>query len=375
MRRSGCSAYNRSVPGPVITVRQGCEILVDVLNHGDLEATVHWHGLRLDNRYDGTHETQDPIRVGERFEYRLQFPDPGVYWYHPHIREDYGQEMGLYGNILVVPTDPEYWPPAHREVLLTLDDVLLEGGRIAPFDPDHTTYSAMGRFGNLLLVGGEPEISMSARPGEVVRFYLTNTANTRVFNVVLRGARMKLVGGDSGRCEHEQLVESVILAPSERVVVDVLFDAEGQAALEHITPERTYHLGSVEVGGEPADTAPTEAFGRLRTNPEMVAERERARRVPRRGARQDDRAGGGDGLRGAGGRGRLPVSDAPGGRLRRGRQVPAVRHEADAHAGGPRLRLPDAPRRRRRAAGQVPAVRHEAHACGRRHRLRLPHAP
>jgi len=268
-------AYNRSVPGPVITVRQGCEILVDVLNHGDLEATVHWHGLRLDNRYDGTHETQDPIGVGERFEYRLQFPDPGVYWYHPHIRQDYGQEMGLYGNILVVPTDPEYWPPAHREVLLTLDDVLLEGGRIAPFDPDHTTYSAMGRFGNLLLVGGEPEISMSARPGEVVRFYLTNTANTRVFNVVLRGARMKLVGGDSGRCEHEQLVESVILAPSERVVVDVLFDAEGQAALEHITPERTYHLGSVEVGGEPADAAPTEAFGRLRTNPEMVAERER----------------------------------------------------------------------------------------------------
>ena len=268
-------AYNRSVPGPVITVRQGCEILVDVLNHGDLEATVHWHGLRLDNRYDGTHETQDPIGVGERFEYRLQFPDPGVYWYHPHIRQDYGQEMGLYGNILVVPTDPEYWPPAHREVLLTLDDVLLEGGRIAPFDPDHTTYSAMGRFGNLLLVGGEPEISMSARPGEVVRFYLTNTANTRVFNVVLRGARMKLVGGDSGRCEHEQLVESVILAPSERVVVDVLFDAEGQAALEHSTPERTYHLGSVEVGGEPADTAPTAAFGRLRTNPEMVAERER----------------------------------------------------------------------------------------------------
>ena len=268
-------AYNRSVPGPVITVRQGSEIRVDVLNDGDLEATVHWHGLRLDNRYDGTHETQDPIGVGERFEYRLQFPDPGVYWYHPHIRQDYGQEMGLYGNILVVPTDPEYWPPAHREVLLTLDDVLLEGGRIAPFDPDHTTYSAMGRFGNLLLVGGEPEISMSARPGEVVRFYLTNTANTRVFNVALRGARMKLVGGDSGRCEHEQLVESVILAPSERVVVDVLFDAEGQAALEHITPERTYHLGSVEVAGEPADAAPTEAFGRLRTNPEMVAERER----------------------------------------------------------------------------------------------------
>jgi FtsP/CotA-like multicopper oxidase with cupredoxin domain len=271
-------AYNGSVPGPVIKVRQGSEIVVDVVNHGDLETTVHWHGLRLDNRYDGTHETQDPIQVGERFRYRLTFPDAGAYWYHPHIRQDYGQEMGLYGNILVVPADADYWPPAHREVLLTLDDVLLEDGRIAPFDPGHTTYSAMGRFGNLLLVGGEPEISMSARLGEVVRFYLTNTANTRVFNVAVRNARMKLVGGDSGRCEHEEFVESVILAPSERVEVDVLFDAAGRAALEHITPERVYPLGSVQVTDERADPGPTEAFPVLRTNPEMAAERERITR-------------------------------------------------------------------------------------------------
>ena len=55
--------------------------------------------------------------------------------------------------------------------------------------------------------------------------------------VKLPGARMKLVGGDSGRCEHEELVESVILAPSERVVVDVLFDREGEAVLEHRTSE------------------------------------------------------------------------------------------------------------------------------------------
>ena len=54
-----------------------------------------------DNRYDGTHETQAPIPVGGSFAYRVAFPDPGLYWYHPHIREDYGQEMGLYGNILV----------------------------------------------------------------------------------------------------------------------------------------------------------------------------------------------------------------------------------------------------------------------------------
>jgi FtsP/CotA-like multicopper oxidase with cupredoxin domain len=90
-----------------------------VTNHGDLDATVHWHGLRLENRYDGTHDTQAPIPVGESFTYQVQVPDPGAFWYHPHIREDYGQEMGLYGNILAIPSEPDQWPPANRELLLT----------------------------------------------------------------------------------------------------------------------------------------------------------------------------------------------------------------------------------------------------------------
>src|ERR671938_1850682 len=98
-------SYNGSVPGPTLRVQQGSEIIVHVTNHGDLDATVHWHGLRLENKYDGVpHETQAAIPVGGEFTYRIQFPDPGLYWYHPHIREDYTQELGLYGNILVVPS-------------------------------------------------------------------------------------------------------------------------------------------------------------------------------------------------------------------------------------------------------------------------------
>ena len=104
-------AYNGSVPGPTLKVQQGSTITVHVTNRGDLDATVHWHGLRLENRYDGTHETQAPIPVGETFTYQVTVPDPGAYWYHPHIREDYGQEMGLYGNILAVPSDEDHWPP------------------------------------------------------------------------------------------------------------------------------------------------------------------------------------------------------------------------------------------------------------------------
>ena len=72
--------------------------------------------------------------------------------------------MGLYGNILVVPADPGYWPPANRDVLLTLDDLLIEDGKIAPFSPVETTYTAMGRFGNVLLIGGETGL-LAHRPG------------------------------------------------------------------------------------------------------------------------------------------------------------------------------------------------------------------
>ncbi len=151
-------AYNGSIPGPTLKVQEGAEVVVDVENQGDMDATVHWHGLRLENRYDGTHETQRPMAVGETFSARVAFPDPGLYWYHPHIREDYGQELGLYGNVLVEPTDPDYWPPVHREVVLTLDDILLEDGKVAPFSRTETTYTAMGRFGDVLLIGGDADL-------------------------------------------------------------------------------------------------------------------------------------------------------------------------------------------------------------------------
>ncbi len=244
-------SYNGSIPGPTLRVRQGSEITVHVRNDADTPATVHWHGLRLDNRYDGVpHETQAPIPVGGDFTYRLRFPDAGLYWYHPHVREDYGLDMGLYGNIVVVPAEEGYWPPVNREVVVTLDDVLVEDGRIAPYNVDGPTFVAMGRFGNVMLTGGDRDLHLHARAGEVVRMYFTNTANTRLFNVAVPGARMKLVGGDSGRYELEIFVDEVLLAPSERAIVDVLFPGPGSFPLTHSPPEQCYLLGAVDVSEE-----------------------------------------------------------------------------------------------------------------------------
>jgi FtsP/CotA-like multicopper oxidase with cupredoxin domain len=268
--------YNGSIPGPTLKVQQGSEIIVHVTNQGDLDTTVHWHGLRLENKYDGVpHETQAPIPVGGEFTYRIQFPDAGLYWYHPHIREDYTQELGLYANILVVPAEPDYWPPADRDFILTVDDLLVEDGKVAPFSPTETSYAAMGRFGNVFLTSGDPDLRLSAGAGEVVRLWLTNTANTRVFNLAVPGARMKLVGGDSGRVEREEFIEGVVLAPSERAVVDVLVESPGELALEHHTPDRTYRLATLSVAeGEAGPSAAAGEFEVLRRAPELEAERE-----------------------------------------------------------------------------------------------------
>jgi FtsP/CotA-like multicopper oxidase with cupredoxin domain len=122
-------------------------------------------------------------------------------------------------------------------------------------------------------VNGETSPQLSMNQGEVVRLYLVNTANVRVFNVRLAGARMKLVGGDNGRVEREEFIEELLFSPSERVIVDVFFEHAGQFALEHRTPERTYPLATVIVQEQPAEPSFAQEFFTVRTSSELEAVR------------------------------------------------------------------------------------------------------
>ena len=158
---------------------------------------------------------------------------------------------------------------ADQDLTITLDDLLVEGGKVAPFRRSGPTYTAMGRFGNVMLINGETEFSGTASVGEVVRLFVVNTANTRMFRFGVRNATMKLVGGDSGRLEHEVLIDDVLLAPSERAVIDVLFDNPGEARLEHRTPNHVYDLGAFDVRGVAASDTAT-SFATLRSDPELT---------------------------------------------------------------------------------------------------------
>lgn len=263
-------AYNNSIPGPTIKVLQGSEVIVNLKNDLDTATTLHPHGLRLDNAFDGVPDvTQKAINPGESFVYKLKFPDVGVYWYHPHIDEVSGQALGLYGNFLVTPKDPTYWSPVNREVPLMVSDLLMGEKGIVPFGKP-SNHALMGRYGNTLLVNGDTNYMLKVKQGEVVRFFVTNAANTRTFNLAIPGVKMKLVGADNGKYERETWADSVTIAPSERAIIEALFDESGTYMLEHKTPTKTYTLGNVEVSEEKVADSFRSQFQSLRTNEDVI---------------------------------------------------------------------------------------------------------
>ena len=121
----------------------------------------------------------------------------------------------------------------------------------------------------------------------MVRLYLTNTANTRVFRLCIPGASLKLVGSDLGRVERERLLDRLIIAPSERWVVDAYFPEAGEFALEHISQGLTYRLATFEVS--PTSKAQPNYSG---SSSSSAATRSSWRSAPRLGeelAREPDR--------------------------------------------------------------------------------------
>lgn len=276
-------AFNGQHPGPLLMVKQNAEVVVELRNALDQPTTIHWHGVRLDNRFDGVPElTQEPVQPGGRFIYRLRFPDAGIYWYHPHVREDVQQELGLYGNLMIESPRPDYYGPSHREEVLMLDDLLLTESGIVPFGSEATTHALMGRFGDVLLVNGEPGYQLDVRRGEVMRFFLTNTSNTRTFNLSFGGARMKVVASDVGTFASEAWVESVVIAPAERYVVHVKFDEPGRTALvnrvrgiDHLFGRFFSHvdtLGVIRVSERAATPELSPSFGVLRRDSAVTAD-------------------------------------------------------------------------------------------------------
>jgi suppressor of ftsI len=223
-------AYNGQVPGPRLEIVEGGTVTVRFRNETDLPSSIHWHGLRLANANDGVPGlTQPLVPPGGEFVYRVHAPDPGLFWYHPHHREDVAQDLGLAGNIVVRRRNIGAAPGI--EAFLMLDDLLVGDSGLVPFGREAPTHALMGRFGNVLLVNGREDWELEVRPRQLIRLYLTNAANARTFNVSLDGVPLRVVEGDAGRFGRPRTVESVVISPAERYVAEAQFQRPGRYAL------------------------------------------------------------------------------------------------------------------------------------------------
>lgn len=266
-------AYGGSVPGPTLRVTEGDTVTVNFKNTINMETTIHAHGLRQDVKMDGVPElSQDPVKVGDNFSYRWNFPDPGVYWYHPHIREDYQQASGMYGAIIVQPKSDAYFAGVDNDQMLLLSDALVdENGKLEPFG-DKPDNLLMGRYGNVMLINGKANWQTEVKANTVQRFYVANTSNARPYRFALDGMKFKIVGSDTGRVGTERFADAVTLSPGERYIIDAVFETPGVVAIKNNAPGVHATLGTIKVTSNETPSAAVASYQATRTNDDVVKE-------------------------------------------------------------------------------------------------------
>ena len=264
-------AYDNSVPGPTLRLRQGEPVRIIVDNRLGEDTTVHCHGIRLPNAMDGVPGlTQPPIKPGESFTYEFTPPDAGTFWYHPHADSLRQIGRGLAGALIVEEREPV---AADRDLLWMLQDWrLTRDGQIAGGFGSMMDAAMSGRVGNLVTINGAPSGDHPVRTGERVRLRLVNGALARIAALRFEGHRPVIVAIDGQPCEpHEPEDGRLVLAPAMRI--DVMIDMEGDPGSRHAVVDDfydglAYTLATIAYSREPPLRAhPLDTPKRLPPNP------------------------------------------------------------------------------------------------------------
>ncbi len=222
-QRAATWAYGDTVPGPLLRATAGDRITVAVRNDLPQVTSVHWHGIRLRNDMDGVPgHTQEAIAAdGGTFTYDFITPDPGTYFFHPHVGVQL--DRGLYAPLII--DDPAESGDFDKEWVVVLDDWL--DGIMG--DPD-TELETLRRNGSgmmgqgseiaypFYLVNGRPPAdpeTFQAAPGERVRLRIINASSDTVYRVALGGHRLKVTHKD-GIPTLPKETDAIIIGMGER---------------------------------------------------------------------------------------------------------------------------------------------------------------
>jgi len=263
-------AYEGSVPGPVLQVRQGQPVQITVVNKFNEDTTVHWHGIRLPNAMDGVPGlTQKPIRPGESFVYEFTPPDAGTFWYHPHVDTLQQLGRGLAGALIVEEPEPV---AVDRDLLWLIEDWRLDDrGRIAGGFGNRMEAGMSGRIGNTVTINGRVAEKVSVKAGERVGPRLVNAALARIVGLRFEDHKPVVVAHDGQPCEpHLPEGGRVVLGPAMRA--DLILDMTGKPGqtyrvIDDFYQDLAYKLVDLAYDGKPAREPRSEPPQQLPANP------------------------------------------------------------------------------------------------------------
>ncbi len=229
-RRGHAVAVNGSVPGPLIRLREGQNVRLNVTNHLGEDSSIHWHGLLLPFQFDGVPGVSFPgIRPHQTFTYEFPVRQSGTYWWHSH--SNLQEQAGHYGPIVIDPAGPDP-VAADRDYVLLLsefttlhphsimdklkksegyfnrqqiswsDDYPLSGEERrmwARMRMNPTDILDVGGSAYTYLVNGRGPtegLEFAFRPGERVRLRIINGSAMSFLNVRIPGLKLTVVAAD-----------------------------------------------------------------------------------------------------------------------------------------------------------------------------------
>jgi FtsP/CotA-like multicopper oxidase with cupredoxin domain len=231
-RTTDLMGYRTSIDGadvvnPLLRVRTGDVLDVTLANRLGEDTTIHWHGLLVDEKNDGS--GMSPVRHGEDYVYRFRVLNrAGTYWYHPHPHDRTGAQihLGMAGLLLVEDAEEDALrrelglEPGRNEIPLLIQDKQVDARNRIRYEMGEDDW-----IGNRMLVNCTPEPYLDAATG-LYRFRLLNASNARTFLIAFTQAGRRLpftlIGTDGGLLARSARLTECFLAPAQRI--DVLVD-------------------------------------------------------------------------------------------------------------------------------------------------------
>jgi FtsP/CotA-like multicopper oxidase with cupredoxin domain len=229
--------YNNKVPGPLLRVREGQHVTVDVVNDTDVPEFVHWHGLFIPSEVDGAEEEgTPPVPPHGRRRYQFVARPAGSRWYHSHTAAmmdlhrggytgqfgffmiDSGNDPGRYDQeVFLALREWEYFLSTMDPDEMAADprDPTPEKPATPDLRPNGLEISApLYSINDKMLGAGEP---LRVKPGQRVLIHLLNASPAQIHRVALSGHKFQVIALDGNPVPTPQPVDVIEIAPGERV--------------------------------------------------------------------------------------------------------------------------------------------------------------